>query len=297
MISIGTLEGIFSENAADLYKYLKNKNKGGVNNSKGNCFENFVAIYNITKLFNDSVNQGYTFLSAQKLTFIDDFIIDKKDKQQVTYQQIKDVQTLDWISGNRSLQDDFEMQFKVAEHDKIDCTLEMIVSRKDVFDSLSTNLPDKINYVKVVHFLGGGSVQSLIIHNEAVREELIKMCALQNPSIDKLETLATIILGSWDGSNKNDVSLDTLLDKCYLQNPHYIKGFDNKISNRLTEILKSVKHFTFNINNGFIEWKYNGTDLGTLSYRIGSKEFEQFENDLFAEKNIKSFNDLEQYLT
>ena len=297
MISIEALTNIFSENADDLHKYLKNKNKGGVNNSKGNCFENFVAIYNIVKLFNDLVNQENTLLSAQKLTFIDDFIIEKQDKGEVIYQQIKDVQALDWISGNRSLQDDFEMQFKVAEHDKIDSTLEMIVSKKDVFESLSAHLPEKIKYVKVVHFIGGTSVQSLIMHNDSVREQLIKMCALQNPSIDKLEALATIILGTWDGSDKKDVSLNTLLDKCYSQNPHYIKGFDNKISNRLTEIFKSVKQFSFNINNGFIEWEYNGTDLGTVSYRIGSKEFEQFENDLFPNENIKSFNDLEQYLT
>ena len=296
MISIETLTDIFSEDAGNLHKYLKNKNKGGVNNSKGNCFENFVAIYNIAKLFNESVNHEHTLLSSQKLTFIDDFIIEKKDKVEVIYQQIKDVQALDWISGNHPLQLDFEMQFKVAKHDKIDITLELIVSKKEVFESLLNDLPEKIKYVKVVHFIGGISVQSLIMQNAVLKEHLLKMCALQNPSTDKLEALATIILGTWDGCDKNHVSLDTLLDKCYSQNPHYIKGFDNKISNRLSEIFKSVKYFNFNINNGFIQWEYNGTDLGTVSYRIGSKEFEQFENDLFANENIKSFNDLEQYL-
>ena len=123
------------------------------------------------------------------------------------------------------------------------------------------------------------------------------MCAISNPSSDKLDALGSIILGAWDGTDKTKISLGTLLDNCYGQNPNYIKGFGGRLSEHLKQILDAINGFSYKIENGYIIWTYNTTDTGTLSYPIGTKEFMQWENDILNLGSINDFELIEPYLS
>src|SRR5258708_33203067 len=296
MITLEQLIDVFGTDGNKLFEYLKNKNKGGVNNSKGNIFENFFTVYQIAKFFNSKANPNDVLFSSQVICFIDHLVIEEIEGKNDRHYQIKDVLALGWNSGDHHIKDDFKKQKELSMKLGINPSLILVVSNKEVHDSLVASMPDEIvDFVKVIHFETASSLNNLIRKNSFIKDELIQMCALVKPSTDKLETLGAILLGSWDSTDKSKVSLKELLSRSYAQNPHFIKGFSTEISQKLSDILKSLERFSYKVENGFLNWDFNETDNGVLEYRIGSMEFEQWENDIFN-ATIKSFEDLEPFL-
>ena len=298
MITLEVLKKAFGEDEGEKrFKYLQNKNKGGRNNSKGNSFENFYAVFQISRSFNENLNPEETLFSSQANTFIDDLLIEQIADKIETYFQLKDVARLSWQAGEHPLKDDFFYQHKISIISGINAKFQIVVSDKSVYENLLSDIPGEIiDFVEVVHFESASSLNNLIRKNLLMKEELTKMCALTNPSTDKLETLATIILGAWDASSKSKISLEDILNKSYSLKPNFIKGHLTKLSHTLSKILNSINGFTYEIENGFLKWKFNNTDEGVLKYGIGSREFEQLENDIFN-TDIKSFEDLEPFLS
>jgi hypothetical protein len=296
MITLDLLKAIFGESGKDYFDYLNNKNRGGISNSKGNTFENFFTVYKIAKAFNDNQDLQKTLFSSQLLCFIDDLVIEQSENKNNWHYQIKDVASIEWNNSDHPLKDDFKNQHEICLNLGIKPYLRLVISRSEIYEHLASNIPKEIEgLVKVVNFETASSLNNLIRNNSLIKEELLKMCALTNPSMDKLNTLAAILLSSWNATNKSRISLKELLDNSYSQNPHYIKGFATKISQKLDDILKIVDGFSYIVENGYLKWKYYGTDDGVLQYRIGSIEFEQWENDLFN-ATIQTFEDLESFL-
>ncbi|HWK04348.1 MAG TPA: hypothetical protein VNS58_11985 [Puia sp.] len=296
MITLEQLTDTFGDKGSRHFEYLRNKNKGGVNNSKGNIFENFFTVYQIAKSFNNNANPKDILFSSQVICFIDDLVIEDRNDNKDWHYQIKDVVTLGWNTGKNPIEQDFRNQREFSVKLGIDPYLTLVISNKEVHDSLVANMPAEIvDFVEVVHFETASSLNNLIRKNFLIKDELIKMCALENPSADKLETLGAILLGSWDSTDKRAVSLEELLNKSYAQNPHFIKGLSTKISEKLSSVFRSVERFKYKVENGFLIWDFNGTDNGILEYRIGSMEYEQWENDIFN-ATIKTFEDLELFL-
>ena len=279
-----------------MFGYLGNKNRGGRNNTKGNSFENFFAVYQIAKLLNEDLNHAKIFFSAQQFQFIDDLILEFHNVNKTCFYQIKDVQELDWGSGNNTIANDFEFQYEISKHLSRDAKLELMVSKKEVCDELLRKIPESLNgKVSVGFFSTDTSIPNLIRTNEIMKEALKRICALQNPATNKLEALATIILGVWDASDKQSICLSDLKSDCLNINPNYFKGFENEINEKLKAIFLSVNGFEYRVENGFIVWKYLSSDVGTLSFAIGTKEFLQWENDVLN-AHIQNFDDLEIHL-
>ena len=297
MISKEELERLYGARGAACFTYLNDKHKGGVNNSKGNTFENQFAVYKIATVFNEGASEQTTLFSSQVLCFIDDLVIEREDKNEVEHYQLKDVKSLSWHYNPHPLKDDFRMQHEVCSANGITATLQLVVSRKELEQSLIASIPDDVKGIAiVVHFQNASSINNLIRENSEVREALRQMCAFSNPATDKLDTLGNIILGAWAGVDQQRVSLKEILDKCMRQNPHYIKGLENRLSDKLASILSGIKGVSYEIEGGYINWRYNDTDSGSMSYRIGSAEFEAWENDVFNSEPLNSFEDLEPFL-
>lgn len=297
MISKEQLERLYGEEGEAHFKYLSNKHKGGVNNSKGNIFENQFAVYKIAANFNEGAAGQTTLFSSQVLCFIDDLIIEKQDENTVEHYQLKDVAGLSWHDNPHSIKDDFIMQHNVCSDNGMDATLQLVVSREEVKQDLISKMPDELRGVAtVLHFQNASSINNLIRENTEVRDVLRNMCALSNPSSDKLDTLGSIILGVWSSVDQKQTPLAEILEKCVRQNPHYIRGLQDNISQRLTNIFSNIDGFIYAIERGYISWTYRDTDNGTLSYRIGSSEFEQWENDVFNVEPFNSFEDIEPFL-
>ena len=74
-------------------KYLKNKHKGGNNNSKGNIYESFYTTYCIALFMNSHITQldSVHFTSQLEECFVDDLLIEESNTAHRIYHQIKDV--------------------------------------------------------------------------------------------------------------------------------------------------------------------------------------------------------------
>ena len=301
MITQGQLERLYGDEADQLFTYLKNKHRGGTSNSKGNSFENQFAVFKIAEQFNKQfANQTPTNdvqFYSQELCFVDDFIVKTGTENSAEHYQLKDVQSLRWDGNSHPLSDDFRKQHAICAEAGETSHLELVVSSRDVKHELEENMPEDLNEIVTVHhFPKGDSINQLLHHNAEIKASLTNMCALDSPTSDKLDTLGTIVLGAWAGSSQKGTTLEELLDVCYKQNPHYIKGFDTRVSKELKEALDRIAGFSHKIEGGYIRWTYEETDDGVVSYQIGSVGFLNWESQVIG-LNANNFDELESFLT
>lgn len=116
-------------------KYLKNKHKGGKNNSKGAIYESYYATYQIVSFMNQYITQ----LSNVHLTtqlhdaFVDDLFIEEPNAHK-TYHQLKDVKDLTWETSK--LKYDFKRQTEISSERNEKFKLKLIYSNPN--SSVST---------------------------------------------------------------------------------------------------------------------------------------------------------------
>ena len=93
--------------------YLKNKHKGGKNNSKGAAYESFYATYKIALLIDRYIKQldDVRLTSQLENCFVDDLLIVEPDAHR-TYHQLKDVKDLTW--NTKKLRYDFKRQKDIS---------------------------------------------------------------------------------------------------------------------------------------------------------------------------------------
>jgi hypothetical protein len=296
MVTKDQLERLYEGKGKALFTYLENKNRGGTNNAKGNSFENQFAVFTIADHFNNGGEAAQIHFSAQTLNFIDDLVVKNEVDQTVEHYQIKDVQSLSWTSNPHPIDEDFRMQHALCTDRGETPQLELVVSNDQLKNELEEAMTDDLKAIVSVHYFpNADSISKLLKVNVEVKNALTNMCALTNPSTDKLDALGTIVLGAWSGSDQKQVSLESILDACYGHNPHYIKGFDNRISKGLQTILDRIENFSYAIENGYIRWNYDDTDYGVISYRIGNPEYFNWESEVIH-ADANNFEELESYL-
>lgn len=296
MITKDQLKKLFGNHSVDLHKYLNNKHKGGINNAKGNSLENHFAVFKIAEHFNKTTEHEHVKFSTQLRCFVDDLIIKTETNKEVEHYQIKDIKSLSWTSGAHPISDDFKFQHQICYDNGEKPALEIVVTSPEVKEYLEESMEDDLKeIVSVHHFPKGNSLPATIKLNTELKTALSQMCALNKPATDKLDTLASIVVGTWAATDQTNTSLKELLDRCYDANPHYIKGFDNRISAALEKRFSEVKGFLYSLEGGYITWSYPPSDSGVISARIGSKEFIEWENEII-QANPRTFEDLETYL-
>ena len=232
-------------------KYLKNKHKGGKNNSKGNRYENYYAVFQIASLMNsccDSLKNVY-LRSQLSDTFIDDLLIVKKNSQK-TYHQLKDVQTLNW----NSLVKDFKRQAEISTEQQENFEIKLVHSIKDY----SNNIPnDLVGYTTVEYFPSHNELNQLYWYYTPFKTAIVQI-AVEGSSDDALTGIAASILGAWTSINTDEpISLKQNSEKVY-----NINGFDGlkvyptiEMSKKCMNILNNIG-VTFNINGTTLYWSY-----------------------------------------
>lgn len=292
MITQAQLQNVSPADAAALWQYLQNKNKGGLNNSKGNTFENFYSVFKIAESHNKKDDWANTLFSSQQMDFVDDLRINRVNPISTDYFQIKDIAALTWTAKNNQLDIDFFVQFELCRIAGMPATTSIVVSTTAVGQELTDGMPVRCTaFSHVIVFSTAKSVQALLKSNKPFLDEIVKMCAFS--STDKLEALATVLLGVWDGTDKNNISLQDIIDRCFAINPHFIKGLQNQVSQQVENILTSINGFTFQVRDGYIVWTYQGTDKGNFPYPIGSIKYVEWEDRFIANGPYHTFEDIE----
>jgi hypothetical protein len=291
------IKNLFGDQAV---KYIKKKHRGGVSNSKGNTYENVFAIYQISLLSKNVIeHEQEIYLLSRCLAFVDDLVIEIASENKLQHYQLKNSSSVSWGVGEQSINDDFKKQYELNQSIFKESHLALVVSSSELRDTLQNNIPTDIeDYSEVIYFYFADTLPKIISQETDFRHHLEYLCAFETPDPDKIECLATVLLGAWIANNTAKVSVMDILKKAQDCNPSYIRSFQTelRLNSELIEIFDKIEGFTYNVTRGFLQWEYlDGLNEGTLSYSIENTRFQKFQK-LIKEKGPTSFDELEVFL-
>jgi hypothetical protein len=295
MINDEQIESLLGEKAL---KYLKNKERGGSSNQKGNTYENVFAIYQIALLGPVIWEQGQSIdISSQVMAFVDDLIIDYCNENFVKHFQLKATQ-VSWDEGEHPIAEDFCMQFQINEQllqkkSEINLVVPFSQLRQKLLDSIPGNIQ---SYTQVCLFSCDPNLRKVLQLEPNFRQAIEYLCAFDNPSADKIECVASVLLGAWMSIDKKNVSIAAILKRAQQSSPSYIRSFVAvSLDPDVESILESIQGLTYEVSRGFLKWQFRGLQEGTLSYSCDDERFTAFQNHI--KKNCPAtFDELEGLL-
>ncbi len=275
--------------------YLKHKRIGGNSSQKGGKFESFYAAYKICCLLQaHSTSLDHVNISSQVEAFVDDLLIVAHDE--FNYHQLKNSNNVSWGSKIGSLKFDFvkQMKWEIERNSKFKLTLVVSHARKE---KRMKRIPNNLRKVTTVElFSYHESIPLMLKNNAPFRECVQSICALQPASPDKLEALASSILGIWCGSDQKDLKLSEIVIKM-TRYPHtYLKLPGAAVlNNALVEIFNKINGFRYSVVHNYLTWEFETTDSGVVSKHLTHPEFALWESQVLN-ANPTSFDELEIFL-
>lgn len=153
-------------------------------------------------------------------------------------------------------------------------------------------------YSRVIHFPYEAELVKLVGKVPEFRQAIEYLCAFNNPAPDKIECVATVLLGAWASRDKSQTSVMEILRKAQESTPSFIRSFNQELQldPEISEILGKIPDFKYNLSKGFLHWEYReGLEEGTLSYSLETDRFRQFQK-LVKKNNPTCFEELEGFL-
>lgn len=240
--------------------YLKNKHKGGKNNSKGATYENFYATYSIALLINRYITQldDIRLTSQLKNCFVDDLLIEEPDAHR-TYHQLKDVKNLTWKTNK--LQYDFKRQIDISSERHENFELKLVHSNPVA--KVSPIPDDIISCTTTLFFPAEKSLNRLILSYPPFKNAIKDISISEQAEDDELSDIAITILGTWSGMEQKNISLKQISEAIRSKGRGYtnIKTYPNAcISDSCKEIFNhcNLSVYTSGIN---LYWSANNGKL------------------------------------
>ncbi len=240
-------------------KYLANKHRGGVNNSKGNAYEDTFAVYQIAHLFKLYLGDyDRVILSSQiQDAFVDDFLISHPLGKE-EYHQLKNVESLAWQSGSsHTLEYDFKRQKELLNEDYKDFSLYLVHSNPD---SNLIPIPESISdCTEVLLFPYFEDMNRLILECIEFKDVIAGVSGYKNPTADQLGNIATILTGVWNWSGKQNISLGLICQricKLPLAGNNFIFDPILLLNTEVKDILEKIPDFTFQVEGSTFHWTY-----------------------------------------
>lgn len=246
-------------------KYLKNKHKGGNNNSKGNLYENFYATYCIALFMNRHILQldRIHFTSQLSNHFVDDLFIEDLNTTHRMYHQIKDVKDLSWKTPK--LASDFGRQMEISNERKENFELILVHSNSS---TKLKSIPDKFSSCTSISFFPASqSLNQLILSYPPFKDAIQNITISGTAEDDELLGIAEVLLGVWVSKIQKDLSLKEISDEIKNIGKGYIniKTYPNvDISNKCKDIFKYF-NLSFHTCGMNLHWEANN---GKLTGRI-----------------------------
>ena len=288
------IENLFGK---DVLKYLKNKNRGGANNQKGNTYENVFTVYQIALQAKKVLETHQKVLVAsQTLAFVDDLILDHTEEDFRQHHQLKNSPTVYWGTGNKSIADDFNKQHKINQELGIKSEIKLVLSSPELYVKLSVSIPDYIqSFTQVCHFYYETSLRILLLKESGLVEAIKYLCYTENPPKDKIEYVLKALLGAWEGCDKSNTSILEILKEAKNVSPSYIRCFtDNaQIDPQVELILAGIEGLKYINSRGFLILEYEELDYRELEYDCTTEAFKRFQQRVINSKP-QTFDELVQ---
>jgi len=275
----------------NITKYLNNKLRGGEVNERGNKYEAYFTTYKIAESINlYPTKTDLIFISSQEYAFVDDLLIINNGNR--TLFQLKSSKKLKWGLARKlkTLNFDFSIQRRIEIFHKRNFRLCLVVANNTLQNNLIKVLPLQLkSCTNIVLFKYNDTIQKQIINDPFFRSELEKLIAFKSPTVDKLESLASTILGVWNATNKKNIILEDIYLKLEQIGYSFIKPrviVDINIATKA--VLDLIPDFIYVCNNNYLTWSYKTFDKGVIPYQIGSVEFVNIEREIqgIAPKNF-----------
>lgn len=283
-------------------KYISNKNRGGVAGQKGNTYENFFAVYQLAHLSKSVIeNHVAIYISSQTLAFVDDLIVDVRGNTPLRHYQLKNMLDVSWGAGLKSISDDFSKQHILNQTISRESEITLVVPDEKLKVKLNNIMPHEIKaFSQVFCFPYELTIIEVIQKCEDFRMAIMYLSAFDNPPLDKIECVATVLLGAWVSSQKSNISIAEILRKAQLSTASFIRSFkhDLELDPKVKEILDSVQNFTYNISKGFLHWQFQQrsyTTKATFPHSLETDEFRRFQARVKRYKPT-TFEELEDFL-
>ncbi len=143
--------------------------------------------------------------------------------------------------------------------------------------TLQEQCPEDIkNFSQVIFFPHAQELSQLLKALPSLQKSIKYICSFAEPEIDKIECVATALLGAIAASTHENISVREILEKARSVSPNYIRSLSHNltIDSEVARVLNSINNFTYNTDKGFLHWNYgDGIFTGTVSYSIDSEQF------------------------
>ena len=292
----------------EVFSYLRNKHRGGRNNQKGNTYENFFAIYQIALLAPEAIAQAANiYILSQIPAFVDDLIIDRGADSALQHYQIKETKSLSWGTDTSQVKIayDFRLQFDLNTQ-ALNRTSEifLVTSSDHVANELTASLPNDLkSYSSVIFFPYRPTLNALLQISNDLKNAIAYLTAFESPTPDKIECVASVLLGAWVSSDTSQITVLEILQKARNCQPSFIRSLSLDksfaLASKVISILQAIDGFTYELSKGFFHWQYQvGTVVymdGTYPFSLDSEEFEKFQK-LIIQLEPNSFDELENLL-
>lgn len=291
------IEALFGK---DVLAYYKNKQTGGNSNQKGSRYEDFFSVMQLAELFYTLCTEAQhdSEIQAQASALVDDLLIFDKLKNIKHHFQLKNTSSIKWGDGNKSIGDDFYKQKLLNDDAGIENTRTTLVcSNQDKVNELTALMPiEIIAFSTVVFFPNVETVNQLLFEHKEFKNRLKTICF--SDESDKLEALATIILGHWCDKKTTICSVRVLFSELQNRFPNYLAQIDAviRLLPEVDMILSKIEGFSYVLEKGYFNWSYSdGLDSGNFMYPIGTKEFNNLQQKIIAQQPSQ-FSELENLL-
>jgi hypothetical protein len=292
----------------EVFSYLRNKHRGGINNQKGNTYENFFAIYQIALLAPEAIAQtANIYILSQIPAFVDDLIIDRGADSTLQHYQIKETQSLSWGTDTSQVKIayDFRLQFDLNTQ-ALNRTSEifLVTSSDHVANELTASIPNDLrSYSSVIFFPYRSTLNALLQISNDLKNAIAYLTAFESPTQDKIECVASVLLGAWVSSDTSQTTVLEILQKARNCQPSFIRSLSLDksfaLASKVVFILQSIDGFTYELSKGFFHWQYQvGTVVymdGTYPFSLDSEDFQKFQK-LIMQLEPNSFDELENLL-
>lgn len=276
---------------SDVHKeYLANKHRGGLNNQKGNTFEEIYATKEIIRLFAYVKEWDETTVTSQlENVFVDDFRIVYPDGQK-TYHQCKDTQELSW-KGNEKGKPfyDFKWQRIYSFADKERFKLKIVYSNPQCAIHLE-QVPQPINDVTEKElFHSYPTLTAILLDSADVRNNIKNISYYSDGgySLDNLLAFAEVVRSQWKelGTPNREVSLSDIRNSAEAKYGGIINFRDTEdvsIPDDLGMIFLKFPEFTYSVAGNSVIWRFKKmTGVFIPTDDIVSKIISQNPTDIF----------------
>lgn len=239
-------------------KYLKNKHKGGKNNSKGAIYESYYATYLIASFMHKYMTQmEFVYLSSQlETTFVDDLLIEEPNLHR-TYHQLKDVADLTWKTGkSHSLGSDFKRQIEISKEKEENFQLKLVYS--NISSSVSSIPSNLLPSTSSEYFPACVSINQLVLSYPPFKNVIRQIMVQHDAKDDELSGAASAILGAWNSLEQKNVSLQQISDIIYSKGQGYvnIKTYPTVMVSDKCKSFFNKFNLSFHENGPIVYWSY-----------------------------------------